>query len=197
MTMNIANPVMHAGAIAGSHAKKAESQNEFSASLAGARDESKAPENALLKQNDGFRIPRARMEAFCTNTYNEAASIANGVVLRLLVEGPEELRRMFADPDNRAVVEESLDRLEQALDILERDCGDFLPADAMEEVRGMRDALGRLREAMRMNLWEQVEALAEMLWDGLSALGSALRSVGAEVLPLIRNAAEGALQHQH
>lgn len=182
MTMNITNPVVHAGIPAGSPAKLAGSQNEFSASLAGARNESKAPESAPLKQNEDFRIPRARMEAFCTNTYNEAASIANGVVLRLLVEGPEELRRMFADPDNRAVVEASLNRLEEALDILERDCGDFLPADAMEEVRGMRETLGRLRDAMRMNLWEQVGAFAEDLLGGLVAVGRGAARLAGEVI---------------
>lgn len=190
MTTIAANPAMPN---AGLREGKPDSDNLFSAALAGARDE-----NTVLKQQDPERrIPRAAQEAVCTNMYNEAAEIANGVVLRLLVEGTETLRRWFADPDNRAVVEESLDRLDDLLRALEHQCGDFLPASAMEDVRGMRDALERLREAMRMGLWEQVQSLAGMVWEGLQALGRTLRSLGAEVLWLVPAAAEGFMQRQN
>ena len=193
MTTIAANPAMPN---AGLREGKPGSDNDFSAALAGACHED---ESAVLKQQDPEerRLPRGAQEAACTDWYNEAAAIANGVVLRLLVEGTEALRRWFSDPDNRAVVEQSLDRLDDLLWMLERRCGDFLPASAMEDVRGMRDALERLREAMRMGLWEQVQSLAGMVWEGLKALGRTLRSLGAEVLWLVPAAAEGFMQRQN
>ena len=190
MTTIAANPAMPTIGLPGA---KHNSDNGFSAALAGACHES-----AVLKQQDSGRLlPRGAQEAACTDWYNEAAAIANGVVLRLLVEGPEALRRWFANPDNRAVVEQSLDRLDDLLWMLERRCGDFLPASAMEDVRGMRDALERLREAMRMGLWEQVQSLAGMVWEGLKALGRTLRSLGAEGVIILRNVAGGAWQPQN
>lgn len=168
------------------------SDTSFASALAGARDE-----NAVLKHDSERRIPRAALEAACTSMYNEAAAIANGVVLPLLAEEPEALRRMFSDPDNRAVVEESLDRLHDLLSALEHQCGDFLPASAMDEVRGMRETLERLRDAMQMGLWEQVQGLAGMLWEGLKDLGGTLRSLGADVLRFIPAAAEGVMRQQH
>ncbi|HMB11427.1 hypothetical protein [Saliniramus sp.] len=190
MTMIAANSAMPNGEKPGD---KHNSDNGFLEALAGARDES-----AVLKQQGpDRRLPRAAQEAACTDMYNEAAAIANGVVLRLLVEGTEVLRGWFANPDNRAVVEESLDRLDDLLNALEHQCGDFLPASAMEEVRGMRETLERLREAMRMNLWEQVQSLAGVLWEGLKGVGHILRSIGADVLRLIPAAAEGVLRQQN
>ncbi|MGY6644658.1 MAG: hypothetical protein ACXIVD_05505 [Salinarimonas sp.] len=190
MTMIAAKPAMPNIGLSG---EKQDSDNGFSDALASARDES-----AVLKQQGPERrLPRAAQEAACTDMYNEAAAIANGVVLRLLVEGTEALRRWFSDPDNRAVVEESLDRLDDLLNALEHQCGDFLPASAMEEVRGMRDVLERLREAMRMNLWEQVQSLAGVLWEGLKEVGRVLRSIGADVLRLIPAAAEGVMRQQN
>ena len=192
MTTIAANPAMPTIGLSGD---KHNSDNDFSAALAGACHED---ESAVLKQQGSGRpLPRGAQEAACTDWYNEAAAIANGVVLRLLVEGTEALRRWFSDPDNRAVVEESLDRLDDLLWMLERRCGDFLPASAMEDVRGMRDALERLRGAMRMGLWERVQSLAGMVWEGLQALGRTLRSLGAEVLWLVPAAAEGFMQRQN
>jgi len=104
-------------------------------------------QSALSK---AFIIPPERLRQVCTNAYDELVEKMNGVVGPFSVYTEDELRQLFSDADDVALIRHYLEKeVRPLLDIvLSRACRDVLPPEAIqageemdEIVRGIEGAL--------------------------------------------------------
>ena len=127
-------------------------------------------------------------QQLCKNIYAEVSQIVSGVVWPLLALDPEILRSYTSQPENRVIIEDSLDHVEVLLDTLLNQCADFLDPDQLARVRNMKGDLESLREAMQIGTGESIRAALSAFLEGFSSLMSRAAQF---TLPLIRKALPG------
>jgi hypothetical protein len=108
--------------------------------------------DAEFALSKSFIIPPERLRQVCTNAYDELVEKMNGVVGPFSVYTEDELRRLFSNADDVALIRHYLENeVRPLLDIvLSRACRNVLPPEAIEAGEEMEEIVRGIERALNI-----------------------------------------------
>ena len=138
-------------------------------------------ESALSK---ALVIPPERLREVCTNAYDELVEKMNGVVEPFAAYTEEELRRMFDNADDAALIRHYLEtEVRPLLEIvLSRACRNILPDYAIEAGEEMEDIVGDIERALNIEYDPGLlERIGQRIVDGARSAVGGVGEVGERI----------------
>ena len=138
-------------------------------------------ESALSK---ALVIPPERLREVCTNAYDELVEKMNGVVEPFASHTAEELRRMFDNADDVALIRHYLEtEVRPLLEIvLSRACRNILPDYAIEAGEEMEDIVDHIERALNIEYDPGLlERIGQRIVDGAQSAVGEVGEVGERI----------------
>ncbi len=144
---------------------------------------------------DGPERPSAsQLSTYCDNLYHEIMAKADQIENMMPPPGTESMRQLIETPDRRLAMLKEFEELMEMIDELFNNCRDFLPAEAIAEVRGARIDAERLRRALLIeandpdpfatfaaNLGTTIDNAAGAFFEGVTTVVGTMLAIGASL----------------
>lgn len=153
-------------------------------SLKASAGEDVAPQSMLVAQAE--RPSASQKEQACVSLLNEARRAIDSILEQFSDMSPQDLANLLdRGPGPRRLLHGNLDVASAKLAAVRDQCGDVLPADAMEELGELEEKLNRVRDILgdEGRTSPDLLAVAEQV---LEAVGNGLGTVAGVVMMMMR-----------
>jgi hypothetical protein len=101
-----------------------------------------------VKTAERGRFNSAQLGRYCDNLFNEIMAKLEQIENIMPPPGTESMRQLIETPDRRLAMLREFDDLMELIDELFNNCRDFLPAEAIADIRDVRIDAERMRRAL-------------------------------------------------
>jgi phage-related minor tail protein len=152
-------------------------------SLKASAGEDVAPQSTLVAQAER---PSARQkEQACVSLLNEARRAIDSILEPFSDMSAQDLASLLKNPNSRKLLHNNLDVASAKLAAVRDQCGDVLPAGAMEEIAELEEKLNRVRDILGKEGQTSPDLLA-IVGDVLEIVGNGLGTVAGIVMIMMR-----------